>query len=76
MNISKTTLTILLSFSQNVEENNTDQKKKTAHQKLAPFLRYSLFLYFLKILGLGLGLGLGFENQPSGPFSMDSPHSN
>jgi len=38
---SKTTLTILLIFGQNVEENNTDQLKKTARQKLAPFSRYS-----------------------------------
>ena len=38
---SKTTLTILLIFGQNVEENNTDQQKKTARQKLAPFSRYS-----------------------------------
>ena len=38
---SKTTLTILLIFCQNVEDNDTDQLKKTAHQKLAPFSRYS-----------------------------------
>ena len=38
---SKTTLTILIIFGQNVEENDTDQQKKTARQKLAPFLRYS-----------------------------------
>ena len=38
---SKTTLTILLIFSQDVEENDTDQLKKTAHQKLSPFSRYS-----------------------------------
>ena len=38
---SKTTLTILIIFGQNVEENDTDQQKKTARQKLAPFSRYS-----------------------------------
>eukprot|EP00493_Phyllostaurus_siculus_P009662 UN09788 len=38
---SKTTLTILLIFGQNVEEIDTDQQKKTARQKLAPFSRYS-----------------------------------
>ena len=37
----KLALTILLSFGQNVEENNIDQWKKIAHQKLASFLRYS-----------------------------------
>ena len=38
---SKTTRTILIIFGQNVEDNDTDQQKKTARQKLAPFLRYS-----------------------------------
>ena len=38
---SKTTLTLLIVFGQNVEKNDTDQQKKTARQKLAPFLRYS-----------------------------------
>ena len=38
---SKTTQTILIIFGQNVEKNDTDQQKKTARQKLAPFSRYS-----------------------------------
>jgi len=38
---SKTTLTILIIFGQNVEENNTDQQKKTARQNLFSFSRYS-----------------------------------
>ena len=38
---SKTTLTILIILGQNMEEIDTDQQKKTARQKLAPFSRYS-----------------------------------
>ena len=38
---SKTTLTILLIFGQNVEENNTDQQKQTACRNLFSFSRYS-----------------------------------
>ena len=38
---SKTTLTILLIFGQNVEKNNTDQQKKPACQYLFSFSKYS-----------------------------------
>ena len=37
---SKTTHPIWLIFDQNVEENNTDQQKKSAYQNLFSFLRY------------------------------------
>ena len=38
---TRTTLTILLIFGQNVEENNTDQQKQTACRNLFSFSRYS-----------------------------------
>ena len=49
---SKTTLTILIIFGQNVEENNPDQQKKTARQNLFSFSRYSsIKLAFLFKIG-------------------------
>ena len=40
--ISKTALTILLIFCQNVEENDTDQQEKKLGQKISYFSRYGL----------------------------------